>query len=59
MTIDARYLRDALHAWELEFSDCLADAPELFIPAETGIQNDLALMDSGLRRNDEQKSFVL
>jgi hypothetical protein len=31
-----RYLRDALHSWELEFSESLAGAPELFIPAETG-----------------------
>ena len=31
-----RYLRDALHTWELEYSECLADAPELFIPVESG-----------------------
>jgi len=28
-----RYLRDSLHKWELEFSQSLAGAPELFIPA--------------------------
>jgi hypothetical protein len=31
-----RYLRDSLHTWELEFSDSLAGAPELFIPSEMG-----------------------
>ena len=34
-----RYLRDSLHAWELEFSESLAGAPELFIPAETGTKS--------------------
>lgn len=31
-----RYLRDSLHSWELDFSEALTDAPELFIPSETG-----------------------
>lgn len=31
-----RYLRDALHTWELEYSECLAGARELFIPEESG-----------------------
>ena len=31
-----RYLRDALHTWELEYSEALAGAPELFIPSEIG-----------------------
>ena len=34
-----RYLRDALHAWELDFSEWVADSPELFIPAETGTKS--------------------
>ncbi|MFT5104937.1 MAG: hypothetical protein ACI9UA_000555, partial [Pseudoalteromonas tetraodonis] len=29
-----RYLRDSLHSWELDFSESLAGAPELFIPSE-------------------------
>ena len=31
-----RYLRDSLHSWELEFSEALTGAPELFIPSEIG-----------------------
>jgi hypothetical protein len=31
-----RYVRDSLHGWELDFSESLASAPELFIPTEVG-----------------------
>lgn len=43
-----RYLRDSLHAWELEFSESLASAPELFIPAETGSKSAYSSNVNGL-----------
>jgi len=43
-----RYLRDSLHTWELEFSECLAGAPELFIPAETGSKSVYSSKIDGL-----------
>jgi len=43
-----RYLRDSLHEWELEFSESLVGARELFIPAETGSKSAYSSNFDGL-----------